>query len=99
MGFFATTPPLASSEASSSEVDTLDQLWVTRYDGPDSEHDSPTDMAIDVEGNVLVVGVSYGVSTEADFLTIKYSSDGDSLWSRRFDGLGNDDDTPSAGCP
>ncbi len=45
-------------------------------------------MAIDNSGNVYVTGGSFGNGTERDFLTIKYNSNGDTLWTKRFNGPG-----------
>jgi uncharacterized delta-60 repeat protein len=45
-----------------------DQVWAVQTEGP---FDSPTDLAIDPQGNVIVTGSS--MTTSADFLTIKYS--------------------------
>ena len=42
-------------------------------------------MVLDKSGNIYITGSSVRYSTLADFLTIKYSPNGDSLWSRRYD--------------
>jgi len=63
-----------------------DTLWVRRYNGP--ALDVPTDiayaLAVDDSGNVYVTGRSDGVDENANCLTIKYSTLGDTLWIRRF---------------
>ncbi len=61
------------------------QLWVRRYDGPNSGTDVPNALALDPWGNILLTGMSYGVGTYNDYATLKYDSAGTLLWIRRFD--------------
>ena len=60
------------------------QKWVRRYDG-NGEDDEPKDIAV-INGEVVVTGFSTGAATGRDFLSIKYNSAGDTLWTRRFNG-------------
>lgn len=54
-----------------------DTLWTKRYDGPTNEWDSPKSVAVDGAGDIYVTGQS------GDYCaTVKYSSNGDSLWAR-----------------
>ncbi|MBI1747719.1 MAG: SBBP repeat-containing protein [Acidobacteria bacterium] len=62
------------------------ELWVRRYDGPAHGEDGGRALAIDAQGNVYVAGESLAPDTEMDFVTIKYSPQGDELWVRRYDG-------------
>jgi len=66
-----------------------DTLWVRRYSGPENGLDNASSLAVDGSGNVYVTGLSYGVGTSSDYATIKYNSNGDTLWVRRYNGPGN----------
>lgn len=63
------------------------QLWVSRYGGLNSS-DFAESVKADDSGNVFVTGSS-GIGPATDIVTIKYSSNGDSLWVRRFNGASN----------
>jgi hypothetical protein len=67
--FYSTAPLLAQS---------VDTAWVRRHDGV-SGWDMARAIALDDSGNVYVTGESFGGGTYADFATIKYYSDGDTL--------------------
>jgi hypothetical protein len=43
-------------------------------------------LAVDLSGNIYVTGYSAGVGTAADYVTIKCTSNGDTVWVRRYDG-------------
>ncbi len=58
------------------------EQWVRYYDGPDHMEDKPVAIAVDDSGNVIVGGSSRSNSSSYDYLTIKYNSFGDSIWSR-----------------
>ncbi|MFZ1321449.1 MAG: SBBP repeat-containing protein [Ignavibacteria bacterium] len=60
-----------------------DSLWVKRYNGPSGNADQAYSIALDASRNVYVTGNSHqGGSTTQDFTTIKYSSNGDSIWAK-----------------
>jgi hypothetical protein len=69
-----------------------DTVWVRRYNGPGNEDDEAVALAVDNSGNVYVTGRSKGSGTHFDYLTIKYSPQGDEVWVRRYNGPGNGDD-------
>ncbi|MDI6839451.1 MAG: hypothetical protein QMD71_01125 [bacterium] len=60
------------------------ELWVQKYSGPEND-DEACDLVIDAIGNVYVTGVSMTSTTRLDYITLKYSPDGDLLWSKRYD--------------
>jgi hypothetical protein len=71
---------------------TGEQLWASRYSGPDSGIDHSNAIAVDGAGNVYVTGFSEGAGTGRDYATIKYSPTGQELWVRRYDGPVNGGD-------
>ncbi len=69
------------------------EQWIARYNGTGDSDDEAKAIALDIQGNVYITGKSDGVfPTGADFLTIKYNPDGDTLWIRRYNGPGNGSD-------
>jgi hypothetical protein len=53
-------------------------------------------IAIDKSQNVIITGFSQQISSGADYTTIKYNPDGDSLWVRTYNGPGNNYDEATA---
>jgi len=70
-----------------------DTAWVRRYNGPGNSSDWATDIAVDGSGNVYVTGGSVGSGTYYDYATIKYYSNGDTAWVRRYNGPENFSDS------
>jgi uncharacterized delta-60 repeat protein len=75
-----------------TRAETAVQAWVQRYNGPGNGNDHAQAVAVDSSNNIIVTGYSYLTATNADFTTIKYSSNGLPLWTNRYNGPGNDDD-------
>ena len=71
------------------------EIWVRRYNGPGNSSDEAYAVAVDGAGNVFVTGESVSGTLE-DFATLKYDANGLLLWARRYNGPGNDYDSPVA---
>ncbi len=68
-------------------------LWTSRWTGTGGfTEDKPTCLLVDQSQNIYVGGYSERPSTGRDFAVIKFSSYGDTLWSRRLDGSAGEDD-------
>ncbi|KXK56795.1 MAG: PKD repeat protein [Chlorobi bacterium OLB5] len=68
------------------------QLWEKIYDGPGVGTDRPSDLKINSLGNIVITGLSTGIGTGGDFVTILYNTSGDSLWVKTYNGIGNGGD-------
>lgn len=66
-----------------------DLTWESSYQGDGGGIDLPADIAIDFENNILITGMSWS-GNSIDYLTIKYSSNGEELWSAIDNGFGED---------
>jgi len=71
-----------------------DTAWAREYSGTNTFlDDNPADIAVDKNGNVLVTGWLSVPGNYADFGTVKYAPNGDTVWVRRYDsGFGNPGD-------
>jgi predicted house-cleaning NTP pyrophosphatase (Maf/HAM1 superfamily) len=72
-----------------------DTAWVRRYNATGNDWDKASAIAVDSSGNVYVTGSSAGGGTVEDYATIKYYSNGDTGWVRKYNGTGNDYDYAS----
>jgi len=66
-----------------------DTIWTRSYNGPGNGIDESISCVTDGSSNVYIVGFSKGVSSLADYCTIKYNSSGVEQWVRRYNGPGN----------
>jgi hypothetical protein len=62
-----------------------DTAWVRRYNA-ENGNDVARALAVDGSGNVYVTGESFRSSTYLDYITIKYLTNGDTAWVRRYNG-------------
>src|SRR5436309_1733438 len=72
-------------------------LWTNIYNGRGNDYGRAQAVAVDSSGNVFVTGYSdSGFGTNLDYATIKYSGAGVPLWTNRYNGPGNGDDSAKA---
>lgn len=88
-------------------------VWTKRYSGPIGGDDKATDIIVDSQGNIYVTGMSQanftiigGDYNDFDFATIKYDSEGNQQWVKRYAGTyleddweGGETEKPSADIP
>jgi len=72
-----------------------DRVWVRAYDSGTRLDDYATDVAVDGDGNVTVIGVSSTPATGQDWVVISYKADGTRRWVRRYDGPAHLEDAPA----
>jgi hypothetical protein len=71
--------------------------WAKKYVGSANGEDAAVDLELDASGNnVFVTGYSYTATAGYDYVTIKYSSNGDSISSARYNGTAGGSDVPFA---
>ncbi|MDH3890122.1 MAG: hypothetical protein OEV49_03480 [candidate division Zixibacteria bacterium] len=58
------------------------RFWIADYDGPGGDDDDVVDIEVGPSGNVFILCTVSGVEHSADYATIKYSPDGDTVWTR-----------------
>lgn len=68
------------------------EQWVARFDGPASNNDRVSAIALDGVGNAYVTGFCTGVSTGSDCITISYNSSGEVRWLAQYDSPGGGGD-------
>ncbi len=71
-----------------------DLLWAKEYNNPINSSDYAYYVKADNFGNAFVTGSSIAQGTGSDFLTIKYSANGDSSWIRRYSGTTGTNELP-----
>jgi hypothetical protein len=65
-----------------------DTAWIRYFASPGSSNERASAIAIGPSGNIYITGYTMG-SGSGDYLTIKYEPDGDTVWTRRYNGIGN----------
>jgi len=68
------------------------RIWVQRYNSPDSLFDWAAQMVLDASDNVYVTGYCQSTYNSDDYLTIKYTSEGELEWANRYNGTFNNND-------
>ncbi len=67
------------------------QMSIT-YNGSGNGEDEIKSIYVDTFGNIYATGSSMGAGSGLDYVTIKYNPSGDSVWVKRYNGPGNDED-------
>ena len=81
----------------SSSAQAQPPQWVASYNGPANAADYDPKIVVDGAGNSYVTGLSAGVGTNDDIVTIKYGPDGAVLWTKRWNNARvNGNEYPSA---
>jgi len=68
------------------------QLWASIFNGSGSALDEARDVAVDLNGNVYITGLTASTGPNYDFVTIKYNSSGIQQWATLYNGTGNNFD-------
>ncbi|MEO0086968.1 MAG: SBBP repeat-containing protein [candidate division WOR-3 bacterium] len=68
------------------------EVWVRRYNGLENGDDLGNAIALDNFGNLYVTGRSWSSETGFDYITIKYDTNGNEIWVRRYNGPGDSTD-------
>jgi len=70
--------------------------WVSRYNGFADSTDVARAIVVADNGDVYVTGESWTASFGYDIVTVKYDSNGDTIWTRIYNGPANEGDYPTA---
>ena len=65
-----------------------DTAWVRNFVGAGSANERASSITIGPSGKLYLTGYTMS-SSAGDYLTIKYRPDGDTVWTRRYNGIGN----------
>jgi uncharacterized delta-60 repeat protein len=63
------------------------QVWAREYDGGSTDY--ARSVVTDSAGNVIVTGYSYRSGDYYDYMTIKYDTNGNQQWAKRYNGNGD----------
>ena len=63
-------------------------VWTQTFNGTAGLYDVPTAICLDNQGNVFVTGLSFGINSQSDYLSIKYDANGNQQWTSRYDYVG-----------
>ncbi len=68
------------------------QQWINRYDGVGDYTDAYNCVATDASGNIFLAGYTVSTNLRKDYLLVKLDVNGNTLWTKTYNGLGNKDD-------
>jgi uncharacterized delta-60 repeat protein len=71
-------------------------IWIKRVNGSANNDDYGNSVVIDQHGNSYVTGAVTRSGSDLDYITIKYDTDGNMIWSAYYNGPGNGIDFPSS---
>lgn len=78
----AGTTDIATIKYSSTGI----EQWVQRFNGTGNNIDEGRAIATDNSGNVYITGLSMGLGTAEDYITLKYNSAGILQWAKSYNG-------------
>jgi len=70
-------------------------IWSDLYDGPINGDDRAAALAVYDRENIIVTGSSEGATNNSDYFTIKYDDIGKKVWTARYNGSKNRNDSAS----
>ncbi len=73
-----------------------DTLWARKFKDPANYNDGAYAIGVDKSGNVYIAGTIWYDTGQYDYTTVKYSSTGDIVWTKKYNGTGNGNDFASA---
>jgi len=75
----------------------FNEEWVNKWSQPlHTGSDKAFDLTIDKNGNVYVTGSTNHPAEQLNYITIKYSPDGEEQWAVQYNGIDNNTDVASA---
>lgn len=73
-----------------------DTVWTRQYAGTGNGPDEALAMLISTDGNIVITGYQKGAGTGFDFITQKYSTNGNLLWTSFYNYSTNESDQSNA---
>jgi uncharacterized delta-60 repeat protein len=70
--------------------------WLNTFNGQGNSEDKAFGIAVDAVGSVYITGFATGITSGADYVTIKYNASGVQQWINLYNGTGNGEDKASA---